>query len=77
MQYFRPEIYKQYTGKDNGIVIKNLKRLVEVVDPHKICVRIPYIPEFNTKEETLEEFAYLTENISVAVEVEIFDYMRC
>ena len=74
---FRTEVYKAYTGQENDIVISNLKRLIENIDPHKICVRIPYIPEFNTKEDTLEELSYLRENISAVVSVEIFDYIRC
>ncbi len=73
----RPEVYKKYTGCDNDIVIGNLKRLIEVVEPNKICVRLPYIPNFNTRDETMEEFTFLTENISAAVDVEIFDYIRC
>ena len=73
----RPEVYKKYTGVDNVAVLENLKRLIDVVEPNKICVRIPYIPNFNTRDETMEEFTYLTENISAAVDVEIFDYIRC
>ena len=46
---------KKYTGKENDIVIENLKRLLEVVEPQKICVRMPYIPGFNTKDEIMEE----------------------
>lgn len=73
----RPDVYKNYTGMDNALVLENLKRLVDIVEPNKICVRIPYIPKFNTRDETLEEFTYLTENICAAVDVEIFDYIRC
>lgn len=74
---FRPEIYKQYTGKDNGIVIENLKRLVGAIDPHKMCIRIPFIPGFNTKESTTEALTHVLENISAAVDIEVFDYIRC
>ena len=73
----RPEIYKEYTGGDNRLVLDNLKRLVEAVDAHKVCVRIPFIPGFNTQESTTQALAYVMENISAMVDVEVFDYIRC
>lgn len=74
---FRKEVYKKYTGRDNDIVISNLKRLVKKVDNNKICVRIPYISGFNEKTDVLEEDKYLMENISRDVAVEMFDYIIC
>lgn len=42
------EIYKKYTGKDNGLVKDNLKILLDKVSNDKIKIRLPLIPEFNT-----------------------------
>ncbi len=42
-----PEIYKSYTGKDNGRMLENLKLLVDTVGADKITVRLPLIPEYN------------------------------
>ncbi len=44
-----PEIYRRYTGRDNTQMLKNLKRLLELVGPERITVRLPLIPEFNTE----------------------------
>ena len=47
-----PDIYKRYTGKDNSLPIANLKWLVEQGKSDKISVRIPLIPNFNSKKDT-------------------------
>jgi pyruvate formate lyase activating enzyme len=46
-----PEIYKDYTGKDNALVISNLGWLLKGGDPNRVIVRVPHIPEFNTDED--------------------------
>jgi len=46
-----PDIYKAYTGKDNALMISNLKWLLKTGDPNRIMVRVPHIPEFNTDED--------------------------
>ena len=46
-----PEIYKAYTGKDDALMISNLKWLLKTGDPNRIMVRVPHIPEFNTDED--------------------------
>ncbi len=44
-----PGIYKAYTGKEAALAHENLKRLLSLTGPERILVRIPLIPEFNTK----------------------------
>ncbi len=72
----QPEIFKKYTGKDNAIVISNLKKLIATVPKEKILIRVPYISKFNSLDgvkqsvETLkmmgfsriEQFEYITVN---------------
>jgi pyruvate formate lyase activating enzyme len=45
------KIYRKYTGKSNKRAIKNLKYLIKRGLSEKIMVRVPEIPEFNTKED--------------------------
>ena len=73
----RPEGYKKYTGKDNQIVIVNLIHLLSTIDSRKVCIRIPYIPKFNTYEDVKAEKEYILEKICSTVDVECFDYIRC
>ena len=48
-----PEIYRSYTGADNQRMIDNLQKLLALVSPQRIILRIPLIPEYNTAEDQL------------------------
>lgn len=41
------DIYRRYTGRDNGLVISNLKYLAANARHASICIRIPSIPDYN------------------------------
>ena len=45
-----PAIYRRYTGQDNALMLENLKRLLALVGPERITVRVPLIPDFNREE---------------------------
>ncbi len=45
------KIYKAYTGKSNEKVLDNLVRLREYVEEKQIHIRVPLIPNYNTKEK--------------------------
>lgn len=44
-----PTIYRRYTGQDNALMRSNLGKLLALVGPERITVRIPLIPDFNTE----------------------------
>ena len=46
-----PDIYRRYTGQENGRVLENLRKLAEMIGPERIVARLPLIPEFNTEED--------------------------
>lgn len=56
-----PAIYRRYTGQDNARMLDNLQKLLEIVGPERITVRIPLIPEFNTPEDQHRSQALLKE----------------
>lgn len=43
---------KEYTGGDLNLILGNIKYIASI-DPKKIIIRVPVIPEFNYDEETL------------------------
>ena len=45
-----PDIYRSYTGKDNAMMLENLQKLLHLVGPERILVRLPLIPQYNTDE---------------------------
>ena len=44
-----PEIYRRYTGGNAALMKTNLRLLLELAGPERICVRVPLIPEYNTE----------------------------
>lgn len=56
-----PDIYRAYTGKDLSTALNNLRLLVSLVDPAKIRVRLPLIPDYNTEENRSRSEAVLRE----------------
>ncbi len=67
-----PEIYKKYTGLENGFVIENLRRLYECVGGDKLHLRIPRIPNFNHAED-IEKSLKVLEDYNCKKEV--FEYI--
>lgn len=55
----QPEIYRNYTGKENGIVLSNLKKLADVVPKEKIMIRVPHIANFNTADNVKQSVTKL------------------
>ena len=58
-------------------VLDNLRKLVDMVGAEKICVRLPLILEFNTKEDRNRSKEYILERINQGVRIDVFDYIRC
>lgn len=53
------EIYKQYTGKSNRTVLRNLKLLLQNVPTEKIWIRVPLIPGYNNADDVKKSAALL------------------
>ena len=68
-----PEIYRRYTGKDSSLMRENLLILLDAVGPDRITVRVPLIPEFNTKEDQARS-AELLRSIGFQ-KTDLFDYV--
>ena len=67
-----PEIYKAYTGRDNAPMLQNLNRLLQLVGPERIRVRIPLIPGYNT-ETDCQNSRTLLENMGIT-QFDLFTY---
>ena len=46
-----PDVYCRYTGRDNELVLHNLKGLLDIVGSERITVRLPLIPQYNTSQD--------------------------
>lgn len=67
-----PHIYHRYTGKDNHLMLDNLQKLLELVGPERIVLRLPLIPEFNTEDDRQRSKALLSQ--MGAVHFDLFTY---
>jgi len=55
-----PELHKEFTGADNGVILENYRRLLAAGAP--VWVRIPVIPGFNHTPEEMEKLrAFLSQ----------------
>lgn len=68
-----PDIYLDYTGKENPLVLKNLEWILLHGDPERIKVRVPHIPEYNTDEDVAKSVERL--KAMGVVDIEEFTYV--
>jgi pyruvate formate lyase activating enzyme len=68
-----PEIYEAYTGRNNERVLSNLRILLEEKGPESIYVRVPKIPEHNTKKD-LEHSVHILQEMGFT-NIEVFSYV--
>ncbi len=54
-----PAVYRRYTGQDNALVLDNLSRLLRLVGPDRVTVRVPQIPSFNTASDVATSLSAL------------------
>ena len=67
-----PEIYRSYTGKDNSLMLENLKKLLEIIPSERVTVRIPLIPKYNTDEDR-QKSKKLFSDMGIT-QFDLFDY---
>lgn len=67
-----PDIYRRYTGQDNAGMLENLQKLLTLVGPERITVRIPLIPEYNTQADQQRSKTFL-ESIDIR-HLDLFSY---
>lgn len=60
-----PNIYKQYTGKDQQLMVKNLRYLLQCVSKEHIVIKVPRIPKYTTKEMVVRSRQQLMNELGV------------
>ena len=67
-------IYRRYTGGDPARMQDNLRWLLTQVGAERILVRVPRIPEYNTKEDQ-EKSAERLRALGIS-NLDLFDYVK-
>ncbi len=68
-----PVIYESYTGRSNDRVLENLKLLIQEVSSEHIRIRVPKIPDYNTKDDMEVSVNILNE--MGFTDIEVFPYI--
>lgn len=68
-----PYVYEKYTGTTNTNLRNNIFRLMDVVKPEKLHVRVPRIPGYNDEDKIKESVKWVKDVMKVKPEV--FDYI--
>ena len=55
LKALNPELHQKLTGRDNRLILQNLRRLIDDKIPHQL--RMPIVPGFNDSEQELEAIA--------------------
>jgi pyruvate formate lyase activating enzyme len=74
MKHADPEIHREITGKDNSLILRNLKSLID--SGKDFIVRIPVIPGVNDSEDNHNDIAGLLADAKNVIRVEFLPYHR-
>lgn len=62
------EIYREYTGCSNTVVLENLLKMKEHISTNKMRIREPYIPNYNTGRNVEKSVKWVRNNLGVEAE---------
>lgn len=68
-----PSVYEAYTGAPINLVLQNLSLLSKKISPDHVYLRVPKIPEYNTKEHIQHSTAQLKK--MGFQNIEVFSYI--
>lgn len=75
-KHIEPELHRKYTGVSNENIIENLKNLNRIFTGGEIIVRIPFIPGFNSSDETQKQMYEFIHNLKNVKRIEVMPYHR-
>ena len=68
-------VYQAYTGGDFSLMESNLRLLLSLAGPERICVRVPLIPEFNSPDGQRQSAERLEAMGFPAASLDLFSYV--
>lgn len=68
-----PDHYKAYTEGNPDLFKTNLKKIIKRLDPDKYQLRVPYIPDYNTRKDVTENERILRE--MGVKHIDVLDYV--
>jgi pyruvate formate lyase activating enzyme len=74
IKHISPEKHKQFTGKENTLMLENAKILAK--EAKHLIIRVPVIPTFNNTKEEIADIAKFTKSILPNGEIHLLPYHR-
>lgn len=73
IKHINPDKHREFTGKDNGLILENARRLAK--EAKRLIIRVPVIPTFNDTPEEIYAIASYAKEIG-AGEIHLLPYHR-
>ena len=74
IKHMDPEKHKQFTSRDNKLILENAKKIAERAN--KLIIRVPVIPTFNDTEEEIFAIASFAKTLKGVEEIHLLPYHR-
>ena len=74
IKHINPEKHKEFTGRDNALMLENAKILAK--EAKHLVIRVPVIPTFNDTKEEIAAIAKFTSEIMAGGEINLLPYHR-
>lgn len=72
IKHMDPEKHKQFTSRDNKLILENAKKIAERAN--KLIIRVPVIPTFNDTEEEILAIASFAKTLKGVEEIHLLPY---
>lgn len=74
IKHMNPTKHKEFTGRDNTLILENAKILAK--EAKRLVIRVPVIPTFNDTKEEIAAIAKYTSEIMPGGEINLLPYHR-
>ncbi|MDA8080153.1 MAG: glycyl-radical enzyme activating protein [Actinomycetota bacterium] len=74
IKHLDARIHRELTGKQNGLIMRNLELIIRSGVP--VVIRVPYIPGHNDSKENIEALAKTVSGMSKEAKVNLLPYHR-
>lgn len=75
IKHMNPEKHKEFTGKDNQLILENAKKIADS-GKTELSVRIPVIPGFNDTKEEIADIARFAKELKHVAKIYLLPYHR-
>ncbi|ODA39348.1 Pyruvate formate-lyase activating enzyme [Desulfosporosinus sp. BG] len=76
LKHMDRKFHKQWVGRDNSLILDNLREIDQTSEPLEIVVRLPLVPGANDSDSNLSATAEFCKSLKKLIEIELLPYHR-